>query len=48
MKETDVVSARGLATGAVIGIASGAFLLGLSVATVALFCILRCVGYVDV
>ena len=47
MKKTDVVSAGGLETGAVVGIASAAFLLGLVVATVALFWILRCVGYVD-
>jgi len=44
VKKTDVVSAGGLATGAVVGIASAAFVLGLVVATVALLCILRYVG----
>ncbi|KAK2180142.1 hypothetical protein NP493_456g00001 [Ridgeia piscesae] len=41
VKKTDVVSAGGLATGAVVGIASAAFVLGLVVATIALLCILR-------
>ena len=44
VKKTDLVSAGGLATGAVVGIASAAFILGLFVATVVLMCIFRYVG----
>ena len=51
VKKTDDICARGLATvaaglatGAVVGIASAAFVLGLVVATVALLYVLRYVG----
>ena len=44
VKNTEVVSARDLTTGAVVGIASAAFLLGLGIATVGLLGILRYVG----
>ena len=44
VKKTDVVSARGLTLGAVVGIASAAFLIGLFVATVVLMFIFRYVG----
>ena len=44
VQKTDVVSAEGLTSGAVVGIASAAFMLGLFVATVVLWCIFRYVG----
>ena len=51
VKKTDDICARGLATsatglttGAVVGIASATFFLGLVVATVVLLCVLRYVG----
>ena len=48
VKKKDVVGTGGLPTGAVVGIASAAFLLGLVVATVALLCILRYVGVCNI